>query len=740
MFTFRASSRRRRARSSFMRVLEIMEPRLYLSAVTSQISLASPVDPSHFSGDLGGNDSSSNPQISADGRFIVFASLADDLVVSDTNGGADIFVYDSLAGTLELVSVDSNGLQHSGNYTSPSISDDGRFVGFVTSAQVEPGDTNAIAEAYVHDRLTGTTTRVLGAGGVTANRNIDQARLSGNGQFIILSSRASNLTVDTDVNDGNLYLNNLGQLIPDDSDLFLASVSTGTVFERVSNDSGGNGANGASFFPDISPDGRFVAFTSRATNLWAGDSNGLADVFIRDRLNGTTELVSPGVFEANNASVSADGRYVAYEYNGRTVWLTDRQSSTTTLISQDGNGNISNNSVVGGLPTVSNDGRYVSFLNRGTNLGYAVGGFTQAFVFDTQTSSLILLSRDTNGNIASTGASNVVMSADGHTLALTSDAQLIPSAGFNDQVYRIAWNRTPDAANSSETTDEDTALVGAPLAISDLDGDSLVVTVTQQPANGVLTINPNGTFDYTPATDFFGPDEFRYTVSDGSSVSGEAIVTLNVTPVNDPPLVANASFTVNEGVPNGTTVGQVLAGDIEFETLTYAIAGGNTGGAFSINSVTGVIQVANTAALVGGTAFTLLVDVSDTSGGVSQGTITIDVLGVAPPATIAPIPSQRINKPHFELIINGSATFDVTQISLTSLRTGILGTENSLKTKGNGQIQFKLKDFNDDGFLDLQVTVLVAATGFTTGINNGILTGSLLNSTTFSLLYTIELT
>ena len=123
------------------------------------------------------------PSISADGRFVAFTSAAINLVPGDTNGVADVFVHDRLTGTTERVSVDSAGTQGNGNSSEPSISADGRFVAFSSDAtNLVPGDTNGARDVFVHDRLTGTTERVsvdsTGAEGNSSSFDLSISRYS----------------------------------------------------------------------------------------------------------------------------------------------------------------------------------------------------------------------------------------------------------------------------------------------------------------------------------------------------------------------------------------------------------------------------------------------------------------------------------------------------------------------------------------------------------------------------------
>jgi hypothetical protein len=243
--------------------------------------------------------------ISGDGRFVVFISYASNLVPGDTNGSPDVFVRDRQAGTIRRVSVSSSGGQANGSSLWPRISADGRFVAFVSVATNLAGnDANGTVEdIYLHDMQTRATRRVsLSSAGVQANSVSTMPALSSDGQTLVFASFASNL-VGGDTN-GHW-------------DVFVRDLPTG-VTERVSVSSSGQQGNEESATPYISPDGRFISFHAVASNLVGGDTNGFLDVFRHDRLTGTTDLVSisstgfQGNGKSDYAAISADGSRVAF--------------------------------------------------------------------------------------------------------------------------------------------------------------------------------------------------------------------------------------------------------------------------------------------------------------------------------------------------------------------------------------------------------------------------------------------
>jgi len=259
-----------------------------------------------------GNLSSVCASISADGRFVAYASHASKLVPGDTNDVSDVFVHDRQTGVTERVSVSSAGTQGNGDcleWKPASISADGRFVAFGSYASnLVAGDTNRHSDIFVHDRHSGQTTRVS-VSGTWAQGDEDSfwPSISADGRFVAFYSSATNL-VPGDTNDM--------------SDIFVRDRQKG-VTERVSVSSTGDQGKDISEAPSISVDGRYVGFRSLASNLVPGDTNDMSDIFVRDRQTGLTERVS--VSSAGDQgrsgswvnwfapSISADGRYVAFE-------------------------------------------------------------------------------------------------------------------------------------------------------------------------------------------------------------------------------------------------------------------------------------------------------------------------------------------------------------------------------------------------------------------------------------------
>jgi len=213
-----------------------------------------------------GTGESAAPSISADGRYVAFQSTAPNLVPNDTNTALDVFVYDWNADSIELVSVNSEGEQGNMRSLKPSISGDGRFVAFHSDAtNLVPGDGNGSTDVFVRDRQTGTTVRVsVSSSGTEGDGRSEFASISADGTRVAFYSSATNL-VGGD-NNGK-------------EDVFLHDLSTGAT-DRVSSAAGGYPADGHSRNPALDATGGAIVFDSYASDIVAADTNDDSDVFL----------------------------------------------------------------------------------------------------------------------------------------------------------------------------------------------------------------------------------------------------------------------------------------------------------------------------------------------------------------------------------------------------------------------------------------------------------------------------
>jgi hypothetical protein len=390
------------------------------------------------------NSYSYNPSISSNGNFVAFDSMASNLVGADGNSVTDVFVHDSNSGITERVSLNSSGAQANGHSYDPSISANGRYVAFHSGAtDLVSADSNPWKDVFVHDRLTGITTRIsVDSAGGQGNGDSVNAAISADGRFVAFESVANNL-VAADANGA--------------WDIFVHDLTTGTT-ERVSIGTSGE-ANGNCLSPTISADGRHVAFSTDANNLVAGDLNGRGDIFLRDRTTATTELISVDSFAAQGdnhsayPSISADGNAVAFDSwasnlvsgdtnGGSDIFVRDRLTGSTERVSMSSMGVEADSGSE--APSISADGMHVSFLSYASNLIPGdTNSYADVFVHDRATSITQRVSVSSLGAQSNGFAYFSAISADGSQVAFYSNAQsLVP--GDTNLTYDIfvhqRWN------------------------------------------------------------------------------------------------------------------------------------------------------------------------------------------------------------------------------------------------------------------------------------------------------------
>jgi Tol biopolymer transport system component len=288
----------------------------------------------------------------------------------------------------ERVSVSSAGVQGnniSGRLSRPAVNADGQVVAFDSIAtNLVKRDRNRSADIFVRDRSTGKTTLAsVSTAGVQGNGDSARPDVSADGRYVAFDSTSTNL-VDAPDHNGSF-------------DVFVRDRETGTT-TLVSQTPSGAAGNNDSFGPSISADGRFVAFNSDATDLTRQAVTGARDIFVRDMVTGKTHVVSigqdgsPAGVGANSASISGNGRFVAFASFGSglvdgdtndafDVFVRDRKLGTTTRVSVDSQGGEANGG--SSSPAISNDGQRVAFSSDATNLvADDTNGVRDIFVHD----------------------------------------------------------------------------------------------------------------------------------------------------------------------------------------------------------------------------------------------------------------------------------------------------------------------------------------------------------------------
>jgi Tol biopolymer transport system component len=452
-------------------------------------------------GTASGNSYSANPVVSADGRYVAFTSEASNLVANDSNGSQDVFVRDLVNGTTTLVSTTGTSSGNSFSF-NPVVSADGRYVAFDSRASnLVANDSNGSRDVFVRDLVNGTTTLVSTTGTADGNNDSDNPVVSADGRYVAFTSTASNLVA----NDSN-----------NTQDVFVRDRVNGTTM--LVSTTGTASGNSYSDNPVVSANGRYVAFLSLADNLVANDSNNTQDVFVRDLVTGTTMLVSTtgtasGNSYSGNPAVSADGRYVAFtsyasnlvanDSNGNTpdVFVRDLVTGTTTLVSTTGTAGGNQNSY---NPVVSADGRYVAFTSYASNLVANDSNSTQdVFLYDRTAASTTLVSRRApslpylSGNDSSRAYSNQSLSADGRYVAFTSKASNLVANDSNSTISgTINDVFVRDRVNSTTTLVSTTGTAGGNSDSSNpvVSADGRYVAFTSRASNLVAN-DSNGTQD-----------------------------------------------------------------------------------------------------------------------------------------------------------------------------------------------------------------------------------------------------
>lgn len=272
-----------------------------LTGTTERVSIAdneAEANGPSLSGAMSGNTATGDP------RYVVFGSYASNLVPGDTNGVADVFIRDRVAGTTERVSVGTGGVQGNGDSLDATVSDDGRYVAFASSASnLVPGDTNNTIDIFVRDRVAGTTERVSVGYLGQASGSSTVPRISADGRFVAFDSDADDI-VPLDDNFS--------------TDVFVRDRLDGYT-ERVSVATSGLEGWGDSASPSMSRDGRYIAFESDVEEEFNPDDGNISvDIYVRDRLARVTQRASERSTGAEafadswSPSISPEGRYVAF--------------------------------------------------------------------------------------------------------------------------------------------------------------------------------------------------------------------------------------------------------------------------------------------------------------------------------------------------------------------------------------------------------------------------------------------
>jgi len=472
----------------------------------------------------------SPPSMSANGRFVVFTSLATDLVgLPDTNLGLDIFLRDRLTGTTTLITINAAGTA-AGNAPSTiglsyAMTLDGRFVAFESEASDLVAQTIPspfIGQVYVRDTCIGapgpcTPTTTLAsinlAGTMGSNGSSFRPSISNDGRFVSFVSSSSDLV------GGGIDAN--GSV-----DVFVRDLVAGTTTLVSVNSAGTAAANiGGNAPAIISPDGSRVAFPSSSTDLVAlPDTNNGPDIFVRNLMASTTTLLSvnsTGTASGNEASFaplgfSANGNRLVFESaatdlvalpdangNAQDVFLRDLMAGTTTLVSINNAGSAAGDDLSHN-PVISGDGNFVAFESMATNLTPAIvpGGTTQIYRRGILAGSTVLVSVDTAGSAG--GGTNPAISADGNRVAFDSagtNLVVTPDNNNTEDAFvrdlaaastaRVSINSTGTAAGNFGGEVPGISADGSTVATQSFSNDLVTTPDANHPGRDVFVFDPS---------------------------------------------------------------------------------------------------------------------------------------------------------------------------------------------------------------------------------------------------------
>jgi Tol biopolymer transport system component len=376
-----------------------------------------------------GNNQSITPELSHDGRWLLFTSSASNLVPNDTNGTSDLFLRDRVAGTTARVNVRSDGAQVSGAVFNPKITPDGRFVTYCTQATVVLPDSNGRIDVFVLDRNTGLVTResdsFLGSG---SNGHSTSTGISADGRYVLFNSDAFNI-VPGDVDST--------------TDVFLRDRQAGTT--TCISTAGGFPVGGAA--AGVSDDGRFCVFSSAAATLVPNDTNLRVDIFLYDRVMQQVTRVSvdsqgqqadddsrgPLMAPDGNSILfqSRAGNLVAGDVNG--TWDMFRRDLTSGVVTRLLIGTTGIEPALGSDPSLSGDGRFLGLVSANPNLvPNDINGRQDVFVVDVVTFAVTLRSPAILGGGGNADCYNrCTVAADAAVVVFESDASNLVASDTN---------------------------------------------------------------------------------------------------------------------------------------------------------------------------------------------------------------------------------------------------------------------------------------------------------------------
>lgn len=611
-------------------------------------------------GTQGNNSSGQETALSADGRFVAFFSGASTLVAGDTNGISDIFVHDRQTGETRRVSVASDGTQGNDLSVRPALSADGRFVAFASGASnLVAADTNLTYDVFVRDRMTGETRRVsVASDGTQSNSASVEPALSADGRFVAFDSFASTLVAGDTNATWDIFVVGGVSVTPDSQSaaaggaagsVDVTFVYPGTSWTATSDDpwititdqssTTGNGTVSFTVAPNSGPERTGTLTVALQTVTVTQDE--------------ATAPVAENAATSTDEDVSVSGTLVATDPNGDALtfsivangtlgiaFITDASTGAFTYTpNPNANGSDSFTFQASDGTLTSNVATVSVTINPVNDAPVAQNGVASTFMATPVNGTLVATDIDspaltfataTNGSKGTAVITNTATGAYTYTPAAGQSGIDTFTFRANDGALdsnvatvtvSIASNRPPVASNGSLTTTEDRTASGT-LGATDPDGNPLTFAIVSNGSLGTATITnaAMGRYRYVPQANANGTDTFTFQASDGTEMSSVATVTVTITPVNDAPIAVNSAVATNVNTP---VSGNLNATDVDAgDTLTFSIARAPRRGTL-VAGINGAFTYTPRAGFVGTDSFTFRAsDGTATSG---QATVTVTV-------------------------------------------------------------------------------------------------------------------
>ena len=480
-----------------------------LASVAANLQLVSAIGNSNGPS-VGGNGDSCTPIVTPDGRYVLFASTANNLVPTNANGplpseiALNVYLRDRLAVTTALVSVSTNADGGDDDSVPTGISTNGQYALFESAADnLAPGCSNGMKNIFVRDVINGITTLVNGNGG---NGNSYNAAMTPDGRYVVFASETNRL--------GPGYTNGI-------EDIFVRDLQEGTTtLVSTGGMSSFPAVNMGSVPPEITPDGRFVSFFSAATNLVPGVTSS-GEVYVRDLVAGTTVWASTNarslyqsLFGTANAVafapvISTNGQFVAFEVcpsnstsfiNQGLVMQVNLQTLADVIVSTNAFPPSIWSPPDEASLAMTPDGSSIAYIGNGGNPTNTV-----VYCWNSQSGTNILVNADMTSGLPAQGiCANPVFCSSGNYLTFLSTATNLTATPSFGECHLYLWNRQ---TGGLQMVDTDTNGVEAGLSLaaeSAVSDDGSVVAFDFATNNSALASNDSNrgsdVFACNPAT------------------------------------------------------------------------------------------------------------------------------------------------------------------------------------------------------------------------------------------------